>query len=225
MPQYAYIDESGTMDYQEVMTVAMVVFEGVNSAAKLHEHVMAAVNPQYLQLVRKLKKERRQVSEWPNLHFADMDQRSKHTAATRMAKANLTVFTGSHWHCAVPATHDDRFAIYTELVKLTISKAFGNHKDLIVAIGKQGGWQKYERGFFAKLRLIPEQFTRKGTYRNADFVLVSATKQGIQIADFYAGAVRDFLRVPTDSSHLGSYDLLKHHVLAYDTYAPETYVK
>src|SRR5580700_7133557 len=117
MPHYAYIDESGTMDHQDVMTVAAVVFEGAHSAAKLHDHVMRALIPKYGQLLRQLNKGRQKGSKRPRMHFTDMDDANKSVVADLVRTAKLTVFTASYWYESLSLSHDTRFCIYTELVK------------------------------------------------------------------------------------------------------------
>jgi len=51
MPYHAYVDESGTMDHQGVISVAMIVLEGAHSAQRLHNHVMSALNRRHIQLI------------------------------------------------------------------------------------------------------------------------------------------------------------------------------
>ncbi len=199
MPHFVYIDESGTMDHQGVMSVAAVVFEGAHSAQNLHDQVMKALDPQYYQLVKRLKKERKPANEMPHLHFTELNDDQKRTVASRLAKAKLSIFTASYFHEPTPKNHDARFAIYTEVVKMTIRDTLEDHKELVIAIGKQGGWQKYERDFRAQLRPLVEELTRSGNYRKADFILLPATKPGIQIADFYVGTIRDLHKSDADS--------------------------
>jgi hypothetical protein len=216
MTHHAYVDESGTMDFQGVMTVAMVVLEGSHSAKRLHEHIMTALNPQYPQLVKQLKKERKSTSELPQLHFADMTGAQKRDISDRLAKAKVTVFAASHWHEGAK-THDERFQIYTELVKMCIRSGFNYHKELAIAIAKQGGWPKYQQDFLARLRTLPGEFTGAGNFRKADLELQSAVKPGIQLADFYVGAVRDFLM---DESLFPDFYLIQQQILSRDVYNP-----
>lgn len=217
MSHHAYIDESGTMDHQGVMSVAMIVLEGANSAQKLHDHVMTALNPKYIQLLKQLKKERTPANKLPNLHFTDMTAEQKRIAGERLAQAKVTVFSAHHWHDG-DKTHPERFDIYTQLVKICIRKAFEEHKELVIAIAKQGGWQHYERNFCADLRTLPEEFTRSGNYRKADIELLSAAKPGIQLADFYVGAVRDYTM---NSSALVPFDLVQEQVIMREIYRLE----
>jgi len=206
MPHYAYIDESGTMDHQGMMSVAMMILEGANSAQRLHDHVMTALNPKHIQLVKQLKKERKPL---PGLHYADMTVEHKHIVARRLSEAKITVLTAHHKHVG-DKSHPERFSIYSELIKTCVRSAFETHKELIVGIAKQGGWQKYERDFCATLRLLPDEFTKQGNYRKAEFELLSAAKPGIQLADFYVGAVRDFTM---DEAATTPFDLIREQVI------------
>lgn len=194
------------MDTQGVMSVAMVILEGANSAQRLHDHVMTALNPKYIQLLKQLKKDRKPL---PTLHYADMMGDHRRIVAGRLAEANVTVLTAHHRHQG-EKTHAERFSVYGELVKICVRSAFETHKELIVGVAKQGGWQKYEQGFCAELRLLPEEFTKQGNYRKADFELLSAARPGIQLADFYVGAVRDFTM---NESLTVPFDLIQEQVL------------
>lgn len=217
MPPHAYIDESGTMDRQGVMSIAMVILEGANSAQRLHDQVMKALDPKYLDLIRQLKKERKAANFWPQLHFADMSSDQKRIVGKRLAQAKVTVFTAHHVHDG-DKVHSQRFGIYTELIKTCVLCALEQYDEIKIHIGKQGGWQNYEQNFCAELRELPEQFIQSGKFRKATFELLSATKPGIQLADFYAGAVRDFVM---DEASLMPFDFVREQVLSRDIYCLE----
>lgn len=214
MVNHAYIDESGTMDHQGVMSVAMIILEGAHSAQKLHDQVMTALHPKYIELVKQMKKDRKPSNYLPHLHFADMSDQQKRIVSSRLAQAKATVFTAHHWHEG-DKTHQERFEIYTELVKMCTRKAFESHRELVIGIAKQGGWQKYESDFCSVLRMVPDEFSREGIYRKANFELLSAVRPGVQLADFYAGTVRDFI---IDESERLSYDLLQEQIITRDIY-------
>lgn len=206
MPQYAYIDESGTMNHQCVMSVAMVMLQGANSAQRLHDQIMTTLNPDHIRVVNRLKKNRMPL---PSLHFADMTLEQKRAVAKRLARANVTVFTAHIRHEQVKS-HTERFFTYKELVKACVRNALETNVELVIGIAKQGGWQKYEQDFCAELREIPEEFARSGNFRKAEFQLLSATKPGVQLADFYVGAVREFAM---DDSATALFDLIREQVI------------
>jgi len=149
----------------------------------------------------------------PQLHFTDMTIEQRQIVAECLAKAKVTVFTAHHHH-KTDKTHPERFAIYTELVKICLNSAFTEHKELVVGIGKQGGWQKYEPEFIAKLRKVPENY---GEFREASFDLLSAARPGIQLADFYVGTVR--ASVMDERSFI--YDFVQEQVICREIYTLE----
>jgi hypothetical protein len=133
----------------------------------------------------------------------------KGIVAGRLAESKVTVRTAHHRHQG-EKSHAERFSIYSELIKTCVRSALETHKELIVGVAKQGGWQQYEQEFCASLRLLPEEFTKHGNHRKADFDLLSATKPGIQLADFYVGAVREFT---IDESVTVPFDLISEQVI------------
>jgi hypothetical protein len=171
---------------------------------------MRALNPNYLTLVKQLQKACRKL---PRLHFTDLSEAQKIAVGKRLAKANVTVFSAHYWYVSTTMSHGGRFSIYKDLVKMVINSAFKMHDDVQFGIGKQGGWQKYEREFLAELKRIPKEFNSNGNYRKGEFALLSAAKPGIQLADFYVGTVRDY--------HLGflmPHEYIKQQILCYQIY-------
>jgi hypothetical protein len=192
------------------MTVAAVVFEGATSATRLHERVMKDLNPKYLQLVKELKKQR---GKLPSMHFVDLTESAKSIVGERLAMANVSVFSASFWYESTTIEHNERFSIYTQLVKIVITAAFQKHQEMEIAIAKQGGWQDYERELLSELKQIPKEMSQQGSFRKGEIYLTSAAKAGIQIADFYVGCIRDYHRdMPDVHEHV------KHQVLTYAVY-------
>jgi len=204
--KHLFIDESGTRDMQEVMTVAAVVLEGANSADTLHTSVMKSLNPDYLKLVSTLRKQRK---ELPQMHYIDLSDKQKRDTGERLGRANIAVYSASYWYDDAPMVeHNDRFPVYSQLVTKVIEAAFKDHKELKIGIAKQGGWQKYGPGFLSELKKIPDNLRQEdGEYREGDFFLASAAKSGIQLADFYVGSIRDCHR-DLHTAH----DRIKHQV-------------
>lgn len=212
MVKHLFIDESGTREMQEIMTVAAVVFDGANSADTLHTSVMKTLNPDYLKLVSALRKQRK---ELPQMHYIDLSDKQKRDAGERLGRANIAVYSASYWYDEVPMVeHSIRFPIYSQLVTQVIEAAFKDHKELKIGIAKQGGWQKYGPAFLGELKKIPDKYHQEnGEYREGDFFLVSAAKSGIQLADFYVGSIRDSHR-NLNTAH----DRIKHQVKTYTVY-------
>jgi len=88
--------------------------------------------------------------------------------------------------------HSYRFKLYKELVKTTIKAALSDFDDLIINIGRQGGSKQYEAALIRELQDIPEYFIERGLFKKAKFSLLSASSTGIQLADFYASASRNY---------------------------------
>lgn len=168
MPHHAYIDESGTRENQEVMTVAAVVFDGANSAARLHESVMQALNPRYMELAKEAKKQRRQL---PLMHFVNLSGAHRSTAGAHLANANVSVFSASFWYESPEMSHAERFSVYTKLVKMVITAAFGRFSEIEIGIAKQGGWQHYEQEFLIELKQIPKELSQQGGLPQGQHIL------------------------------------------------------
>lgn len=209
MVKHVFIDESGTRENQELMTVAAVVFEGANSADRLHLSAMKVLNPKYLELVKELKKQRK---ELPSMHYIDMSDAQKREVGERLAQAQITVYSASFWYDPENKyEHNERFNVYKQLVTKVIEDAFKQHKELSIAIAKQGGWKEHGAAFLRELKSIPENYRRQHSdYREGEFYLLSAAKSGIQLADFYVGSIRDSHR-DIHTSH----DKIKHQVKTY----------
>jgi hypothetical protein len=77
---------------------------------------------------------------------------------------------------------------------MVITAAFEQYQELEIAIAKQGGWQEYEHTLLNELKQIPDEFKRKGGYRQGEIYLASAASPGIQLADFYVGSIRQHHR-------------------------------
>jgi len=205
MPHYAYIDESGTMDDQEVMIVAMVVLEGRNSAATILSSALQAVFPRLQQ-----KKEKTQRT--PDLHYARLSNHHKVAAGVVLGQSKISCYASSYWHDGNRKNHQARFSIYTELVKTCIKSAFEHYDELEILIAKQGGASEYKKSFLAELRVVPEEYSKKYSFKKAKFEL-SNVRSGIQIADFYAGATRDFLLSYKDVNLTKAYELVQNQIL------------
>lgn len=209
MPHYGFIDESGTLQEHEVLTVALVVLDGARVADKLHLKVSKSVftPPKTRGLAEKEK--------WfaaQKLHFADMDERQKLAMGAELAKANIAAVITNYWHTDESTSHEHRFAMYRSLVKATINKAFESFDDLMISVSKQGGWESYGPSFLQELRLLPDEFTKRGDYRKGYFFLSSAAKPGQQIADYFASSSRNFLLAKSDASLSSPYECVQHQV-------------
>jgi hypothetical protein len=213
MPHYAYIDESGTLDHQEVMLVALVVFEGKNSAEKIH---LSALKRAFPESAQKNKDRTNKRQPKLQLHYAELANDRRIAAALSFAQSKIACYASSYWHDGNSKRHKTRFAIYTELVKSCIYRSLEHHDELEVLIAQQGGASYYKRNFLTELRSVPEEYRKDGRFKKAKFEL-AGTVPGVQIADFYAGATRDFLLSQNNVRRKQVYDLLEKQVLCIET--------
>lgn len=216
MTKHCFVDESGTMADQHVMTVAVVVLDGARTAEKIHPKLTRAVfaPPK----VRGLK----ELERWyaaQELHFTEMNESQKLAVGSVLGAANISVVIGYCKHSIVDVAHDVRFELYRELLKCTIRKAFLLDNEFVVSIAKQGGWESYGPSLISELRTLPEQFTTGGNYRKANFLLASPSKQGHQIADFYASSSRNFLIADGNNAMSAPFDRVSHQVVHFEELA------
>ncbi len=209
MSYHAYIDESGVNHNETVMVVAMVVLHGSRSAEKLRKDVLAGLFDKSSQMAK--TRQKRQLRD-QELHFVDMKYSHKLITSKYLSKADITCYVSYYWHQATVTNYKIRFKVYTELVKNCLKLAFEKHQDILVNIAKQGGWQTYKRSFLKELKLIPEHYVKNGQFRKGKFELVSGAHPGVQIADFYAGAYRDWLRSKQHKVLAIVYESLKHQI-------------
>lgn len=224
MSHHGYIDESGTLGHQQIMTVALVVLNGARAADKLHVKLAKATVPNAPKMRGLAELEKWYASQ--RLHFADMENTRKLKLGKALSTATVAVFVASFKHVDVNSSHEQRFEIYKRLLKATINSAFETFSDLSIGIAKQGGWEDYEKPLLAELRDLPEAFTAKGFYRKGVFYLASGAKPGLQIADFYASSSRNARLAHSGVDDLtGPYELIKHQVKNFEEIVLETLIQ
>ena len=185
MPQYAYIDESGTLVEHVIMTVGLVLMSGRRTPDRISERILKTLYPHLAGNPKALGKKK--------MHFADMSGTVQNRVAAQLAQEKITGVINSHWHTGEEETHQILFFRYTRMVQLLLYRALEvTTGDLTVVIAEQGSPETYKAGLLADLDKIVELFRRRtGTFRKVTYELKSAQSQrGLQIADFYAGTVR-----------------------------------
>jgi hypothetical protein len=188
MTYYGFIDESGTMPKDKIMTIALVILHGKHAADKVHFHVAKLLYPN-----PKIKG-RARLEHWydkQKLHYADMSAIDKLTVGESLAKVSIKAYVASTRHTNMSKTHSFRFQLYKELVKSTINAALADFEDLVINIGRQGGSQKYGSDLIKELQILQNENNRQ--IRKNKIFLLSASNAGIQLADFYASASRDYI--------------------------------
>lgn len=204
MTLFGYIDESGTKDDQEIMTVALVLFDGAYVAHRLHK-----------ELVKQLLPNKKNSS----LHYADItDKNLKLSVAEVLAMQSVQCFTACFYHDGTEKSHNERFDIYTSLIKLCLADALEIHEHLDVSIAQQGGWNTYSGALTNELNEIVCEKSARFGFRKATFSFKPAAKPGIQFADFYAGATRGHLLKHRDLTLGAPFDLVAHQIREIRTY-------
>ncbi len=206
MTRHGFIDESGTKDDHEIMTVALLLLDGAFSAQRLHKQLIKALFPQSQKHGRSNDKMSFQ------LHYSDMTHDQKLTVAEILNKQSIQCYTSCFYHDGTEKSHEQRFAIYTSLIKLCLHDALQIHEHLDVTIAQQNNWQSYKAPLVSTLdEIVAENSARLG-FRKAKFAFESAAKPGVQLADFYAGATRANLLKFRDPSLGAPFDLLQEQI-------------
>jgi hypothetical protein len=185
MANFAYIDESGTLVEHEIMTVSLVLLGGRRTPDRISERILKVLYPHLAEDAKALGKKK--------MHFADMSGKVQNQVASQLAQEKISGVINSHWHTDEEETHPTLFPRYTRMVQLLLYRALEmTTGDLTVIIAEQGSPETYKTALFADLEKTVELFRRRtGVFRKVTFELRSAQSlRGLQIADFYAGAVR-----------------------------------
>ncbi len=206
MLKHSYIDESGTKDHQEITTVALLLLDGAFSAQRLHKQIIKALFPQSTKPGRKNDKMSFQ------LHYSDMTHDQKLTVAEILSKQSIECYTSCFYHDGSEKLHEQRFEIYSSLIRLCLHDALQIHEHLDVIIAQQSNWQTYRGPLLVTLdEIVAENSARLG-FRKAKFAFESAAKPGVQLADFYAGATRGNLLNFRDASLGAPFDLIQGQI-------------
>jgi hypothetical protein len=84
---------------------------------------------------------------------------------------------------------------------------------LVINIGRQGGSQKYGADLVKELRVLPDKFNEKNhRFKKIKIFLLSASNPGIQLADFYASASRDYLLSKSTPVSTTPYARIAHQI-------------
>lgn len=183
---YAYIDEAGTQPEHRVMTVSLVLFNGRRAAERIHARILKALHPRLAHNQKALSKK--------TLHFFDMPGTVQTSVAKYLAQEQIAALIYCHWHNSDDEPHEVIFNRYTQMVRLLVYRALEiTTGKMTVVIAQQGGWETYERHFFAEVDKAAKLFSdrNKNVFRTVDYQLKPAQSVcGLQLADFYAGTVR-----------------------------------
>ena len=206
MLRYAYIDESGTKDDQEVMTVTLILLEGSFSDQSIHREIVKKLHPKYFAN----RRTKRKIDV--RLHYTEMDKEQKLVTGAILAQQSINCYASCFYHEGNEKLHEERFEIYTRLVKSCLGQCFVYFDNLLVTIEMQGGASKYKSALVSSLNEVVVVANSRDRFCKAKFLLKSSAKAGLQLSDFYAGAIRDFLLAHKDRSLADPYELIKHQI-------------
>lgn len=185
--RFGFIDESGTKDDQLVMTVSLIVLDGQFTCRSIQKAILQALYPKRVaENLSKKDKARPRLG----MHYCDINDGDKLAAAQILIKENVRCYMSCYYHDGNLKAHEERFSIYKSMVRSCVLAALDDFDDLDICVAAQGGVSAYKKEFLLELKELPGQYRE---YRKARFRLESNAHAGIQLADFYAGAVRDFL--------------------------------
>lgn len=210
VPVFGYIDESGTKDDQHVLSVSLVIFSGQFVGRKIRQNILKELYPQQMAQQKKA----RDRSKVLGLHYCDIRHEDRLAAGKLLQGNNIDCFSACFYHDGNEKTHEEKFAIYTSMVKSCIGDSLEYHEDLEICIAAQGGATGYRDTFFDELKGHIGIVSERLGYRKVKLDLATNAHPCIQIADFYAGAVRDFLRSQIlDNPELAApYELLEKQI-------------
>lgn len=185
------------------MTVALILFEGAFVAQKVHKLLMKELFPNH-------DKKKNKPS---GLHYADMaDNSQKLVAAEILGKQSIHCFSSCFYHDGSEKSHEQRFEIYTALIKICLNDALDIHEHLDVTIAQQGNWMSYGGPLTNELNAVVAEKSARLGFRKVNFSFESAAKAGIQLADFYAGSTRGHLLKHRDSALGTPFELVEHQI-------------
>lgn len=208
MTRHAFIDESGTKDDQVIMTVAMIVLEGQFLSNKIQGLVLKEVFPE--RFAEKLNKKNK-TQPALGLHYCDTALDKKIIAGKVLRSQSITCYAGYYYHDDKPKKHEERFAIYRSMVKTCILQSLEDFVELDITVAAQGGAKEYRAEFLADLQAVVEGFRE---YRKAKFRLGNNANPGVQLADFYSGAIRDHLigQMKQEKHLLHAFEIIQEQV-------------
>ncbi len=204
MNHFAYIDESGTRDDQLVMTVGLVVLQGQFASNKLRNRISAELTS--------APRNENKAGRALQLHYCDMGAEDRTKVAKLLEVEKIHCYASYHYHEG-EKKHEERFQIYTEMLKSCIRRCLVDYESLEIVLAAQGGANSYRADLLRDLEDIEDEMRQKRLYRKVRYDMKTNANSGIQIADFYAGTVRDyFIGQLTENTDLANhYSIIENH--------------
>lgn len=219
MTVYGYIDEAGTKFDQSVMTVCLVVLEGVHSHTKIHREVMKGIYPNYEARVKSAKGAE---TKRPGIKYTEMDKRSRLDAANIFSAKTVSVITSIHYHEGCSTTYDEFYLRYRNMIKAVVADAIERYDDLDLTIATISGpnWD-YQTSLSEEIEVIRAILHCRLGFRKVTLRFAAATVAGIQIADYYAGARREALLPVDEDKKSRAYDKIQKQYISESIEASE----
>lgn len=180
MTRFGFIDESGVNPDQQIMTVGLVTFDGQFTAKRLQTRILETLYPKRAQKGKKVK--------LGDLHYTELEDYQREAAAEILQTEKISFYGSYYYHESGPLPHEERTAIYRSMVSACILNALDDHKVFDICVAQQGSDPEYHADTLKALKEIPARYRE---YRKVTFRLGTNAKPGIQLADFYVGALRD----------------------------------
>lgn len=213
MPHFAYIEESGTKTEHEVMSVALVVLDSQYAHTKLQRKVLQGIFPNYCQRVKSAKGTGQKK---PAIHFTDLENQLRFNAAKILAaENNVSVISCIHYHNNYK-NHQERQALYMAMVKSVAKSAIERYENIelfIAFISAFKGQTTYQLPLRSELEALRSEIADRHGFRKLKIEFPTAKMPGVQLADFYAGALREHLLHRPDCGKSGAFKFIEHQYI------------
>lgn len=194
------------------MSVSLVVLPSQYAHIKLQKKILQGIYPNYEQRIKTAKGAGQ---KRPDIHFTDLKNELRLSAAAILREEkDISAITCVHYHNGYK-DHEERQALYISMVKNVVTDAIDRYADLelfIAFISAFKGQTSYQEPLREDLEKIRSEFNSRHGFRKLKVDFPPAKMPGVQIADFYAGALREHLltqRPEMDKS--GAFKLIEHH--------------
>ncbi|MBX9723548.1 MAG: hypothetical protein K2X81_19235 [Candidatus Obscuribacterales bacterium] len=194
------------------MSVSLVVLPSQYAHTKLQKKILQGIYPNY---DHRLKTAKGAGQKRPDIHFTDLKNELRYAAASILRdEKDISAITCVHYHDGYK-NHEERHALYISMVESVVTSAIDRYEDLelfIAFISAFKGQTSYQEPLRQRLEKIRSEFSRRRGFRKLKIYFPTAKMPGVQIADFYAGALREHcLSQRSEEEKSGAFKLIEHH--------------
>lgn len=204
---FGYIDESGVKFDQQVMAVALIILPSLHSHTKFQKQVLKAIFPMYEE--RLTQRQRR--TQPLTIHFTELHSDSRLRAAELLAQKDIRFFASVHYHDGCATTYDEFFKLYKAMVLQVIGRALRDFEDLDLTIAKVS--YDYEPELLGEIAIVRNELQQRLGFRKLKCKFSKASLAGLQLADYYAGAMREHLLPDEFGSKSGAFEKIRHQLI------------